>query len=143
LEIHKNEPPGDILIFLTGQDEVESASKRLIEAAKDMRRKNLDRLWVVPMYGALPASEQLKAFDSTTHGTRKIVVATNIAETSLTIPGIAYVIDCGFVKLRAMNRENGFESLMKLPISQASAQQRAGRAGRIRPGKCYRLYTRM
>ncbi|VDO51245.1 unnamed protein product [Onchocerca flexuosa] len=122
------------------------------------------------MYGSLPASEQvckklglkkaffsayvfiilcvllnfiffqLKAFDSTPHGTRKVVVATNIAETSLTIPGIAYVIDCGFVKLRVMNPENYFESLMKLPISQASAQQRAGRAGRIRPGKCYRLY---
>ncbi|MCP9257187.1 putative ATP-dependent RNA helicase DHX35 [Dirofilaria immitis] len=140
LDIHKNEQPGDILAFLTGQDEVEIVSKQLIEAAKDLRKRNIDKLWIVPMYGSLPGSEQLKAFDSTPHGTRKVVVATNIAETSLTIPGIAYVIDCGFVKLRVMNPENYFESLMKLPISQASAQQRTGRAGRIRPGKCYRLY---
>ncbi|EJW85626.1 CDK5 regulatory subunit-associated protein 1 [Wuchereria bancrofti] len=143
LDIHKNEQPGDILVFLTGQDEaceVESVNKQLFEAAKDLRKKEVDKLWIVPMYGSLPGFEQLKAFDSTPYGTRKIVVATNIAETSLTIPGITYVIDCGFVKLRVMNPENYFESLMKLPISQASAQQRTGRAGRIRPGKCYRLY---
>ncbi|EJD74781.1 D-tyrosyl-tRNA(Tyr) deacylase [Loa loa] len=140
LDIHKNEQPGDILVFLTGQDEVESVSKQLIEAVKDLRNKKADKMWIVPMYGSLPAFEQLKAFDSTPYGTRKVVIATNIAETSLTIPGITYVIDCGFVKLRVMNPENYFESLMKLPISQASAQQRTGRAGRIRPGKCYRLY---
>ncbi|KAL4003847.1 putative ATP-dependent RNA helicase DHX35 [Acanthocheilonema viteae] len=140
LDIHKNEQPGDILVFLTGQDEVELVSKQLLEAAKDLRKKKVDKLWIVPMYGSLPSSEQLKAFDSTPYGTRKIVIATNIAETSLTISGITYVIDCGFVKLRVMNPENYFESLMKLPISQASAQQRTGRAGRVRPGKCYRLY---
>uniref|UniRef100_A0A915Q4W7 RNA helicase n=1 Tax=Setaria digitata TaxID=48799 RepID=A0A915Q4W7_9BILA len=140
LDIHKNEQPGDVLVFLTGQDEVESVSKQLIEAAKDLKKTKIDKLWIVPMYGSLPGSEQLKAFDSTPHGTRKIVIATNIAETSVTIPGIVYVVDCGFVKLRVMNPENYLESLMKLPVSQASAQQRAGRAGRIRPGKCYRLY---
>ncbi|CAG9537679.1 unnamed protein product [Cercopithifilaria johnstoni] len=140
LDIHKNEQPGDVLVFLTGQDEIESVSKQLLEAVKDIRKKTIDKLWIVPIYGSLPGFEQLKAFDSTPYGTRKIVIATNIAETSLTIPGITYVIDCGFVKLRVMNPENYFESLMKLPISQASAQQRAGRAGRLRPGKCYRLY---
>ncbi|VDN06380.1 unnamed protein product [Thelazia callipaeda] len=139
LRIHKNEYPGDVLAFLTGQDEVESVTKQLIEASKGLK-KDSDKLWVVPMYGSLPASEQLKIFESTSHGSRKVVVATNIAETSLTVPGIAYVIDCGFVKLRSLNPNNCLESLIKLPISQASAQQRAGRAGRIRPGKCYRLY---
>ncbi|KHJ90913.1 helicase protein [Oesophagostomum dentatum] len=104
------------------------------------RLRNVDKLWIVPCYGALPPREQLKAFDSTPHGTRKVVVATNIAEASVTIPGIAYVVDCGFVKLRAMNPDNGIETLMRLPISKSSAEQRAGRAGRIRPGKAFRLY---
>ncbi|KAK6023505.1 helicase protein, partial [Ostertagia ostertagi] len=110
----------------------------LSDASSNLR--NVDKLWIVPCYGALPPREQLKAFDSTPHGTRKVVVATNIAEASVTIPGVAYVVDCGFVKLRAMNPDNGIETLMRLPISKSSAEQRAGRAGRIRPGKAYRLY---
>ncbi|VDK59107.1 unnamed protein product [Anisakis simplex] len=138
LELHKTETTGDILAFLTGQDEVELACKQLIESTRQL--KNVDKLWVVPMYGALPAREQLKAFDSTPYRTRKVVIATNIAEASVTIPGIAYVIDCGFVKMRALNAENGLETLMTLPVSRAAANQRAGRAGRVRPGKCYRLY---
>uniref|UniRef100_F1KXB2 RNA helicase n=1 Tax=Ascaris suum TaxID=6253 RepID=F1KXB2_ASCSU len=138
MKLHQSEPVGDILAFLTGQDEVEMACQQLIDMARQLR--NTDKLWIVPMYGALPAAEQLKAFDSTPHRTRKVVIATNIAEASVTIPGIAYVIDCGFVKMRAMNAENGLETLMTLPVSQAAANQRAGRAGRLRPGKCYRLY---
>ncbi|CAP33531.2 Protein CBG15221 [Caenorhabditis briggsae] len=138
INIHKHEMPGDILVFLTGQDEVEDVCEKLREEARKLR--NCDKLWVVPCYGALPASEQMKAFDSTPHGTRKVVVATNIAEASITIPGICYVIDTGYVKLRAVNANNGVESLMRVTVSQASAEQRAGRAGRIRPGKCYRLY---
>ncbi|KHN77076.1 putative ATP-dependent RNA helicase DHX35 -like protein [Toxocara canis] len=140
IELHKNEPVGDILAFLTGQDEVEMACRQLIDAARQL--KNVDKLWVVPMYGALPAREQLKAFDSTPYRKRKVVVATNIAEASVTIAGVAYVIDCGFVKMRALNTDNGIESLVTLPVSQAAANQRAGRAGRLRPGKCYRLYPR-
>uniref|UniRef100_A0A914BWD0 RNA helicase n=1 Tax=Acrobeloides nanus TaxID=290746 RepID=A0A914BWD0_9BILA len=138
IKIHKNEQPGDILAFLTGQDEVELACDRLREQSKNL--KDCDKLWVVPMYGGLSAREQLKAFDSTAYRTRKVVVATNIAEASVTIPGIAAVIDCGFVKMRVINPKNGIETLMVIPISQSSAEQRAGRAGRIRPGKCYRLY---
>lgn len=138
LNIHKHEMPGDILVFLTGQDEVEDVCEKLREGARSLR--NVDKLWVVPCYGALPAREQMKAFDSTPHGTRKVVVATNIAEASITIPGICYVIDTGYVKLRAVNASNGVESLMRVTVSKASAEQRAGRAGRIRPGKCYRLY---
>ncbi|WKY02430.1 hypothetical protein Q1695_016021 [Nippostrongylus brasiliensis] len=138
IEIHKKEIPGDVLVFLTGQDEVIQVCEMLTDAYSNLR--NVDKLWVVPCYGALPPREQLKAFDSTPHGTRKVVVATNIAEASVTIPGIAYVVDCGFVKLRAMNPDNGIETLMRLPISKSSAEQRAGRAGRIRPGKTFRLY---
>ncbi|VDN50983.1 unnamed protein product [Dracunculus medinensis] len=139
LSIHKNEQHGDILVFLTGQDEIEFACKKLIEEAKHLRSS--DKLWILPIYGSLPPKEQVRIFESTPHGTRKAIIATNIAEASVTIPGIVYVIDCGFVKLRAINADNGLETLMTLPISQASAEQRAGRAGRIRPGKCYRLYT--
>ncbi|CAI2349570.1 unnamed protein product [Caenorhabditis sp. 36 PRJEB53466] len=138
LNIHKHEMAGDILVFLTGQDEVEDVCEKLRDASQSLR--NVDRLWVVPCYGALPAREQMKAFDSTPYGTRKVVVATNIAEASITIPGICYVIDTGFVKLRAVNSRHGVESLMRVTISQSSAEQRAGRAGRIRPGKAYRLY---
>nr|CDJ86894.1 DNA RNA helicase and Helicase-associated region and Domain of unknown function DUF1605 domain containing protein [Haemonchus contortus] len=138
LDIHKKEIPGDILVFLTGQDEVIEVCEMLSDASSNLR--NVDKLWIVPCYGALPPRDQLKAFDSTPHGTRKVVVATNIAEASVTIPGVAYVVDCGFVKLRAMNPDNGIETLMRLPISKSSAEQRAGRAGRIRPGKAYRLY---
>ncbi|VDL81617.1 unnamed protein product [Nippostrongylus brasiliensis] len=124
IEIHKKEIPGDVLVFLTGQDEVIQVCEMLTDAYSNLR--NVDKLWVVPCYGALPPREQLKAFDSTPHGTRKVVVATNIAEASVTIPGIAYVVDCGFVKLRAMNPDNGIETLMRLPISKSSAEQRAG-----------------
>lgn len=111
----------------------------LIEEAK--RLKNCDKMWVVPMYSGLNQKEQLRAFDSTPFGTRKIVVATNIAETSVTIPGISYVVDSGFVKMKIADVRNGIESLMIVPVSQAAADQRAGRAGRLKPGKCYRLYT--
>ncbi|CAI4231079.1 unnamed protein product [Auanema sp. JU1783] len=138
INIHKKDLPGDILVFLSGQDEVEEVCSKLREHVP--RLKNYDKLWIVPCYGALPGREQMKAFDSTAHGTRKVVVATNIAEASVTIPGIAYVIDTGFVKIRAVNEKNGIECLMRVPISKASAEQRAGRAGRIRPGKAYRLY---
>ncbi|CAJ0596886.1 unnamed protein product [Cylicocyclus nassatus] len=138
LDIHKKEIPGDVLVFMTGQDEVIQVCEMLSDGVERLR--NVDKLWIVPCYGALSPREQLKAFDSTPHGTRKVVVATNIAEASVTIPGIAYVVDCGFVKLRAMNPDNGIETLMRLPISKSSAEQRAGRAGRIRPGKAYRLY---
>ncbi|KRY69080.1 putative ATP-dependent RNA helicase DHX35 -like protein, partial [Trichinella pseudospiralis] len=139
INIHRTEPPGgDILIFLTGQDEVINCCDMLKEESKKLT--GYDRLWVVPIYGALPFKEQIKVFDSSPSGTRKVTVATNIAEASITIPGVVYVIDCGFVKMRALHPDTGIESLMIVPISQASAQQRAGRAGRIRPGKAFRLY---
>ena len=101
----------------------------------------------LPLYSSLPPQQQQRIFDAApaprTHGGppgRKVIVATNIAETSLTIDGIVYVIDPGFSKQKVYNPRIRVESLIVTPISQASARQRAGRAGRTRPGKCFRLY---
>ncbi|XP_048776032.2 probable ATP-dependent RNA helicase DHX35 isoform X2 [Ostrea edulis] len=141
-KIHHQEKEGNILAFLTGQDEVETVTRQLIEVAKEcIRTQAAMKMKVLPMYGSLPASEQMKVFERCGRTTRKIVVATNIAETSITIPGIVYIVDCGFVKLKAYNPKSGVESLVTIPVSKASAEQRAGRAGRVRAGKAYRLFT--
>lgn len=138
--IHKEESHGDILAFVTGQDEVEAVVSQLIERARALS-KGSRYLKVLPMYSGLPHVEQMLVFKPTPHNTRKVVVATNIAEASITISGVVHVIDCGFVKLRAYTPKVGVESLVVVPVSQASANQRAGRAGRVRSGKVYRLYT--
>lgn len=96
---------------------------------------------ILPIYSGLPTDQQSKIFEPTPKGSRKCVLATNIAETSLTIDNIIYVIDCGFVKQTAYNPRTGLDSLIVVPSSKASANQRAGRAGRVAPGKCFRLYT--
>ncbi|XP_062897219.1 probable ATP-dependent RNA helicase DHX35 [Mobula hypostoma] len=141
-KIHQNEADGDILAFLTGQEEVEMVVSMVIEQARALSRSGMKKhLRVLPMYAGLPSSEQMKVFERMSPNCRKIVVATNVAETSITINGIVFVIDCGFVKLRAYNPRTGIESLVVTPVSQASAAQRAGRAGRNRSGKCYRLCT--
>jgi ATP-dependent RNA helicase DHX8/PRP22 len=98
-------------------------------------------LIVLPVYSALPSELQSKIFDPAPKGKRKCVIATNIAEASLTIDGIYYVVDPGFCKIKIFNSKLGMDTLVVAPISQASAKQRAGRAGRTGPGKCYRLYT--
>lgn len=135
---------GDILIFLTGQDEVDEAVSSLIEKANDLKSlkqgKQVKKLWVLPLYGSLPVSEQLKVFERTPRNCRKIIVSTNIAETSLTINGIVHVVDSGFMKLKAYNSKLASESLITVPVSKSSANQRAGRAGRYRSGRAYRLY---
>ncbi|GAB0091132.1 probable ATP-dependent RNA helicase DHX35 [Sergentomyia squamirostris] len=137
LKIHAKEPRGDILAFLTGQEEVLRAVTLLKE---HQDTSEIDDIQVLPMYGTLPNSDQLKVFFAPPRGVRKIVVATNIAETSITIPGIVYVIDCGFVKLKWFTPESRMDSLVVVPVSRAAAEQRAGRAGRIKAGKVYRLY---
>ncbi|ESO82671.1 hypothetical protein LOTGIDRAFT_211312 [Lottia gigantea] len=139
-KVHFTQRPGDVLVFLTGQDEVLKVVDLLIEEARKLP-KDSEKLQILPMYGSLPAPEQMRVFSRTPQNTRKVVVATNIAETSITINGIVYIIDCGFVKIKAYNPKTGVESLIITPISQASANQRAGRAGRVRAGKAYRLYT--
>jgi pre-mRNA-splicing factor ATP-dependent RNA helicase DHX16 len=101
----------------------------------------IKELIVCRIYSTLPSDLQAKIFEPTPPGARKVVLATNIAETSLTIDGIVYVIDPGFSKQKSYNPRTGMESLIVTPISKASAEQRSGRAGRTAPGKCFRLYT--
>lgn len=96
---------------------------------------------VAPIYSALPSELQSLIFKPTPPNARKVVLATNIAETSITIDGIVFVIDPGFAKQTGFNPKTGMESLLISPCSKASANQRAGRAGRVGPGKCFRLYT--
>ncbi|KAJ8632634.1 hypothetical protein MRB53_025970 [Persea americana] len=140
LQIHLTEPEGDILVFLTGQEEIDHACQSLYERMKGLG-KNVPELIILPVYSALPSEMQSRIFEPAPPGKRKVVVATNIAEASLTIDGIFYVIDPGFAKQNVYNPKQGLDSLIITPISQASAKQRAGRAGRTGPGKCYRLYT--
>lgn len=137
ISIHKNEGPGDILVFLTGQDDVNAAVQMISEEAEKLPRA----LVALPLYAGLPAADQELVFRPSLSSRRKVIVATNIAETSVTLPGIVYVIDSGFSKQKFYNPITNVEALVAAPVSQASAQQRAGRAGRERPGKCFRLYT--
>ncbi|KAH9458984.1 hypothetical protein MJO28_010337 [Puccinia striiformis f. sp. tritici] len=150
LMIHRDEQPGDILVFLTGEEEIEDACRKIsIEVDQLLQTSSLvGPLKCVPLYSSLPPQQQQRIFDPpppplTPNGPpgRKVVISTNIAETSLTIDGIVYVIDPGFSKQKIYNPRIRVESLLVSPISKASAQQRAGRAGRTRPGKCFRLYT--
>ncbi|KAM9723759.1 pre-mRNA-splicing factor ATP-dependent RNA helicase DHX16 [Menidia menidia] len=140
LQIHVTQPPGDILVFLTGQEEIEACCELLQERCRRLGSK-IAELLVLPIYANLPSDMQAKIFSPTPPGARKVVVATNIAETSLTIDGIIYVIDPGFCKQKSYNARTGMESLIVTPCSRASANQRAGRAGRVAAGKCFRLYT--
>ena len=140
VEIHVKEDPGDILLFLTGEEEIEDACRKIREDAAPYKRE-AGELLVLPLYSSLPPNMQRRIFDPAPEGGRKCVVATNIAETSITIDGVVYVIDPGFSKQKVFNPRIRVESLLVSPISKASAQQRAGRAGRTRPGKAFRLYT--
>lgn len=146
LHIHLEEAPGDILLFLTGEEEIEDACTRLRKESQKFGNR-IPELMVVPLYSSLTPSLQQRIFDEAPKPRkkgdkpgRKIVVSTNIAETSLTIDGIVYVIDPGFSKQKVFNPRIRVESLLVSPISRASAQQRSGRAGRTRAGKCFRLY---
>ncbi len=140
MQIHLTEPPGDILLFLTGQEEIDTSSEILFERMKALG-PSVPELIILPVYSALPSEMQSRIFEPAPPGSRKVVIATNIAETSITIDGIYYVIDPGFVKQNAYDPKLGMDSLVVTPISQAQARQRAGRAGRTGPGKCFRLYT--
>ncbi|KAG9075422.1 DEAH-box ATP-dependent RNA helicase prp43, partial [Ceratobasidium sp. UAMH 11750] len=128
LTIHQAEDEGDILVFLTGEEEIEDTCRRIRIEAENLDSSKKDRpgpLMCVPLHSSLPLAQQQRVFDPPPPGGRKVVVSDNVAETGLTIGGIV----------------SQMESLFVSPISQASAQQRAGRAGRTRPGKCFRLYT--
>lgn len=147
IQIHMCEDvEGDILMFLTGQEEIEEACKR-IKREIDNLGTEIGELKCIPLYSTLPPNMQQRIFEPppprNANGSigRKVVVSTNIAETSLTIDGVVFVIDPGFAKQKVYNPRIRVESLLVSPISKASAQQRAGRAGRTRSGKCFRLYT--
>lgn len=139
-DIHASEPDGDILVFLTGREEIDTALQLIADRAGALHPR-AQTILSLPLYAGLTSEQQLYVFEPAPDNTRKVIVSTNIAEASVTIDGIAYVIDCGFVKLRAFNPNTGIETLTATPVSKASATQRAGRAGRTKPGKCYRLYT--
>ncbi|KAI9911640.1 hypothetical protein PsorP6_009006 [Peronosclerospora sorghi] len=142
IQIHLSEPEGDILLFLTGPEEIDTACEVLYQRIKALQERALaPELIILPVYGALPSEMQSRIFEPAPKGSRKCVVTTNIAEASLTIDGLYYVVDPGFCKQNAFNSKIGMGSLVVVPCSQASARQRAGRAGRTGPGKCYRLYT--
>ncbi|KIJ54838.1 hypothetical protein M422DRAFT_775059 [Sphaerobolus stellatus SS14] len=140
-QIHTTQPKGDILVFLTGQDEIEAALENITETTRALGSKNAE-LIVCPIYANLPSEMQAKIFEPTPEGARKVVLATNIAETSITIDGVVFVIDPGFVKQNSYNPRTGMASLTVVPCSRASANQRAGRAGRVGAGKAFRLYTK-
>ncbi|WCJ19134.1 RNA helicase family protein [Euphorbia peplus] len=144
MTIHITSPPGDILIFMTGQDEIEAACYALAERMEQLissTQKAVPKLLILPIYSQLPADLQAKIFQKAEDGARKCIVATNIAETSLTVDGIYYVIDTGYGKMKVYNPRMGMDALQVFPVSRAAADQRAGRAGRTGPGTCYRLYT--
>jgi pre-mRNA-splicing factor ATP-dependent RNA helicase DHX16 len=140
LQLHVTQPLGDILLFLTGQEEIETVEEILRRRTRSLGSK-IAELLVCPIYANLPTELQAKIFEPTPPGARKVVLATNIAETSLTINGISYVVDPGFCKVKSYSPRTGTESLLVSPISKASADQRAGRSGRTGPGKCFRLFT--
>jgi len=140
LEVHLCQPPGDILCFMSGEEDIEATCGLIAEKVQELEK--VPPLLVLPMYSQLPADLQAKIFAAPEKGVRKVVVSTNVAETSLTVDGIRYVIDSGYCKLKVYNPRIGMDSLLLTPISQASANQRAGRAGRTGPGMAFRLYTR-
>ncbi|OBZ75771.1 putative ATP-dependent RNA helicase DHX35 [Grifola frondosa] len=137
--IHLQQGPGDILVFLTGREEIDRCLEELAELLPTLPR-NAMRLTLLALHAGLTTNEQLRVFEPAERGSRKVIVATNIAEASVTIDGIKFVVDSGFVKIRTYNPSTSLSSLATVPVSQASATQRAGRAGRTSSGICYRLY---
>ncbi|POW15075.1 hypothetical protein PSHT_07206 [Puccinia striiformis] len=144
LQIHAKYPLGDVLIFLTGSnhlnDEIENMQAQLQLYADDLT-PTMPKMMICPLYAKLPPNQQQKVFQTTPPNHRKFILSTNVAETSITIPGVSYVIDTGFAKIKRFHSMAGVEELRAEAISQSSANQRTGRAGRECPGKCFRLYS--
>ncbi|MEY5017220.1 MAG: ATP-dependent helicase HrpA [Actinomycetota bacterium] len=131
----RSEPPGDVLVFLSGESEIRDAA----DAVNGLKERGLE---VLPLYGRLAGHEQHRVFETPPPGTvRRVVLSTNVAETSITVPGIRYVIDAGTARISRYSHRAKVLRLPIEPISQASAMQRAGRAGRVAPGVAIRLYS--
>lgn len=139
VQIHLQAAPGDILVFMPGQEDIEVTCDVIAERLGEL--ENAPQLAILPIYSQLPSDLQAKIFQKAPDGVRKCIVATNIAETSLTVDGIMFVVDAGYCKLKVFNPRIGMDALQVYPISQANARQRSGRAGRTGPGQCFRLYT--
>ncbi|XP_056253035.1 ATP-dependent RNA helicase DHX33 [Seriola aureovittata] len=140
-QIHQEAPPShDILVFMTGQEEIEALARTCRDIAKHLP-DGCGPMVVIPLYASLPPAQQLRVFQPAPKGSRKVILSTNIAETSVTISGIKYIIDTGMVKAKRFNPDSGLEVLAVQRVSKAQAWQRAGRAGREDSGSCYRLYT--
>ncbi|KAG0201524.1 ATP-dependent RNA helicase dhx8 [Mortierella sp. GBA30] len=142
---------GDILVFLTGQHEIERACQDLKKAIQEQENQDgrtrrplvtLDEVQILPLYASLELLDQAAIFGPTPRNSRKVIFATNIAQTSVTIPNIRFVVDSGFVKQKMYDSTTGMDALLVVPISKAAATQRAGRAGRTRAGICFRLYSK-
>jgi ATP-dependent RNA helicase DHX8/PRP22 len=140
VDIHCYLPKGDILLFLTGQQEIEKATRQIQTKIKSLPSGSIPDLLVLPLYAALHPEQQARVFLPTF--CRRCIVATNIAETSITLEGIVYVVDPGYVKQKEFKTATAMDSLYVVKISRVQATQRKGRAGRTVPGKCFRLYTK-
>ncbi|AET38905.1 RNA helicase Ecym_3419 [Eremothecium cymbalariae DBVPG len=140
VQLNSGEQLGDILCFLPGQEEIDKALGILNKISEHID-SNIPRITALPLYAALPPVEQAKVFQPLKGFKRKVILATNIAETSVTISGVKYVIDSGLRKCKVWRHQLGLATLLTVPISKASAWQRTGRAGRESSGKCFRLYT--
>ncbi|XP_054167485.1 pre-mRNA-splicing factor ATP-dependent RNA helicase PRP16-like [Oppia nitens] len=144
IQIHLGGLTGDILVFMPGQEDIEVTCEVITERLKTLSETSqteTPELAILPIYSQLPSDLQAKIFQKSENDIRKCIVATNIAETSLTVDGIMFVVDSGYCKLKVYNPRIGMDALQVYPISQANANQRSGRAGRTGPGCCYRLYT--
>lgn len=146
LQIHMEECGGDVLCFLPSGEDIDRAIQLADDQLAKMEGQSKDkkRAALLPLYSALPYQMQARIFQpkpTSERNVRRIIFATNIAETSVTVPDITHVLDCGYAKLPFFDPKTGFDRLIVAPISQASARQRMGRAGRVQSGKCYRLYT--
>ncbi|GAA4881998.1 ATP-dependent RNA helicase HrpA [Actinomycetospora straminea] len=137
-ELRREGPEGDVLVFLSGEREIRDAADALREHAEQAHVEDLD---VLPLYARLSSAEQHRVFEPAPGGRRRVVLATNVAETSLTVPGIRYVVDPGLARISRYSRRTKVQRLPIEPISQASATQRAGRCGRVADGICIRLYA--
>lgn len=139
VQINQGEASGDILCFLPGQDDIDKANDLLTNLSPELP-KDAPKLVPLPLYAALPPHLQMKIFNKLKSNERKVILSTNIAETSVTVPGIKYVVDSGLRKVKVWRHQLGLSTLLTVPISKASATQRSGRAGREQEGKCFRLY---